>query len=183
MKTIKKSFKGAHLQIKYGTYTMRLDEMPLDIGYASDKVGVKGKNGKEHTIGGQNGKTQLIITAPFIDENLLKELREMEASLPNTAEHEVTASLVLAHELKNDLALAKFKQYTDKKEEFGDLYGVRLSGEPYERELTKAVFLISKDGALFYDEIAKDLSERFDQETLMRKIYAAQTCYTGKGCH
>ena len=34
-----------------------------------------------------------------------------------------------------------------------------------------------------YDEFVKELSEKFNLSTLLRKIFAAQTCYTGKGCH
>jgi len=163
---------------------MNLEDMPIDIGYASEKVSVKEKENNAHTIiGGQNGKTQLIITTPFIDESFLEELRSIEKELPNGGEHEVTASLILAHNLEDDLDVGKIKLYIDDKEEFSDFYGVKLSGEPYNGELTKAVILISKDGAVFYDEFLKDLEGRFNQETLMRKIYAAQTCYTGKGCH
>lgn len=171
------------MQVKYKTYTMRLEDMPLDIGYASDKVSVKDKDNNEHIIGGQNGKTQLIITAPFMDESLQKELQEIEKELPNGGDYEVSASLIFANDLKDDLNLAKFKLFIDDKEEFSDFYGVKLSGDPYGGELTKAIILISKDGAIFYDEFVGELDAKFNQETLMRKIYAAQTCYTGKGCH
>ena len=171
------------MQIRYKTYTMSLDDMPIDVGYASEKVSVKDKENNSHILGGQNGKTQLIITAPFIDDSLLEELQSIEKELPEGGEHEVTASLVLAHDLKDDLNMGKIRLYIDDKEEFSDFYGVKLSGEPYGGELTKAIILISKDGAVFYDDFKNDLEDKFNQETLMRKIYAAQTCYTGKGCH
>ncbi|MBU0631402.1 hypothetical protein KKA17_02040 [bacterium] len=171
------------MQIKFNTYTLRLEEMPLDIGYASEKISVKDKDGNEHILGGQNGKTQLIISAPFMDDDLLKELQEIEKELPSGGDYEVSASLIFAEDLKDDLNLAKIKLYIDYKEEFGDFYGAKLTGEPYDNKLTKAIILISKDGAIFYDEFVKDLNDKFSQETLMRKIYAAQTCYTGKGCH
>ena len=162
---------------------MHLKDLPLDIGYASEKVNVQDKEGNIHLIGGQNGKTQLIITTPFIDEALLEELRTIEKELPNGGEYEVNTSLILAHIVEDDLDLGKIKIYSDNKEEFSDFYGVKLSGKPYEGELTKALILISKDGAIFYDEFVTDLHHKFNQEMLQRKIYAAQTCYTGKGCH
>ncbi len=171
------------MQVRLNTSTMRLEDMPLDIGYASDKATLTGSDGKEHTIGGQNGKTQLIITAPFIDDALVKELEEIDAMLPKGGEYEVSAALVVASGSHEDPGLETFDFFIDSKEEFGDLYGVRLEGDPCGGELTKAVILISKDGAIFYDEFTRNLHDRFNADTLLRKIAAAQTCYTGKGCH
>lgn len=162
---------------------MRLEEMPLDIGYASDEVTLRGRDGKKHLIGGQNGKTQLIITAPFIDDAFIRELIEIDAMLPKGGDYEVTAALVVANDTHETPELESFDFFIDSEEEFGDLYGVRLEGEPCARELTKAVILISKDGAIFYDEFTANLHDRFNTDTLLRKIAAAQTCYTGKGCH
>ena len=163
---------------------MRLEEMPLDIGYASEVISVTDKESKkETTLGGQNGKTQILISVPFIDESVKEELKSIDKDLPSGGEYEVTASLILTKEPEDDLGLEKIKVYLDDKEEFADFYGTKLSGEPFENGLTKALILISKDGAIFYDDFVEDLGEKFNQETLARKIYAAQTCYTGKGCH
>ena len=162
---------------------MHLEELPMDIGYASEKVSVKNSDGNTQIICGQNGKTQLFITLPFVDEDIKKELQAIEKELPECGEHEVTAALIFANGTQEDLNLSRFERFVDDKGEFGDFYGVRLSGEPYDGQLTKAIILISKDGAIFYDEFVKDLGDFFNQEILMRKIFAAQTCYTGKGCH
>jgi peroxiredoxin len=67
----------------------------------------------------------------------------------------------------------------DVDEAFGDYYGVRLSN----KELAKSLFIISKDGAVFYHEILEDLSAPFNFDKALVKIAAAQNCYTGKGCH
>lgn len=165
------------------TSTMRLEDMPLDIGYASEKVTLKTKEGTSEVIGGQNGATQLIVTAPFIDDSFISELKTLEASLPSGGEHEVTATLIVSRDTHDAPALERFRFLIDSDEAFADWYGVRLSGDPLDGELTKALFIISKDGALFYDEFAKNLHDPFNAETALRKIYAAQECYTGKGCH
>lgn len=171
------------MQIQLNTSTMRLEELPLDIGYASEKVTLTDETGKTLTLGGQNGKTQLIVTAPFIDDSFISELKILEASLPSGGEHEVEASLVVADKTYDAPALERFRYLIDSDGEFGDWYGVRLSGDPCDGELTKALLIISKDGALFYDEFAANLHDPFNAETAIRKIYAAQECYTGKGCH
>lgn len=171
------------MQIESNGSIMRLEEMPLDIGYASEKVCLLDSAGKSQVIGGHNGKTQLIITSPQIDDTFIEELTSIDAMLPQGGEYEVTAALIVANDSHKDPQIDKFDFFIDTNSEFGDLYGVRLEGEPYGGELTKAVILVSKDGAIFYDEFMDDLSKRFNTDTLLRKIMAAQTCYTGKGCH
>jgi peroxiredoxin len=171
------------LQIQFKTSTMRLEDIPLDIGYASEQVTLTKEDGQTYDIAGQNGKTQLIITVPFINEPLITELKEIADLIPKEEKHEVTASLIVAKEGHQDPKLEGFDFLIDSKGEFGDWYGLRLVDGPLEGEFTKAVTLISKDGALFYDEYPANLDDPFKHDTLLRKIAAAQTCYTGKGCH
>lgn len=160
---------------------MQLEDLPLDIGYASEKVTLKTVEGADSTIGGQNGTTQLIVSAPFIDDTFIAELEAIDRALPDT--EDVSATLVVAGDAHAAPNLPHFRFLIDRDNEFADWYGVRISGAPLEGELTKALFVISKDGALFYDEFPKNLHDPFNAETAVRKIYAAQECYTGKGCH
>ena len=171
------------MQIQLNTSTMRLEEMPLDVGYAAEHVRVKNANGAKCAVGGQNGKTQLVITAPFIDDAFVKELRSIIERVPFGGAYEVTASLVVANGSHRDPGIENLDFLIDAEGEFADWYGVRLSGIPCDGELTKALFVISKDGALFYDDFPKNLHDPFNADTLLRKIAAAQECYTGKGCH
>lgn len=171
------------MQIQSNKYTMNLEELPLDIGYASQKVLMSDTNANECFIGGHNGKTQLFITAPCIDAAFIEELKSLSEILPKGGDYEVTAALIVAHDKHKNPCLEGIDFYIDANEEFGDFYGVRLLGEPYDKELTKALILVSKDGAIFYDEFSSHLGERFNLDTLYRKIAAAQLCYNGKGCH
>lgn len=155
----------------------------MDVGYASENVNLTDSEGNTHSLGGQNGKTQLIISAPFIDEALIDELKELDAMLPKGGDYEVTAALVVANDTHERPPLEGIDFFIDSEGEYGDFYGVRLVGEPYGGELTKAAILVSKDGAIFYDDFVENLQNRFNTDTLLRKIMAAQTCYTGKGCH
>ncbi len=171
------------MQVHLNTSTMRLEDFPMDVGYASEKVTLTDSEGKVHTIGGQNGKTQLIISTPFIDDAFIDELKELSEQLPKGGDYEVTAALVVANDTHTPPELGGIDFFVDSQEEYGDFYGVRLVGEPYGGELTKAAILVSKDGAIFYDDFVENLENRFNTDTLLRKIMAAQTCYTGKGCH
>ncbi|MDO8453658.1 MAG: hypothetical protein Q7S59_03700 [Sulfurimonas sp.] len=171
------------MQIKFKNQTMKLEDLPLDVGYASERVTLQDEKSNPHTIGGQNGQTQLFITTPFIDEVFLEELAQINEFLPQGGDFVVTATLIVANASHKNPNLEKINFLMDGEGEFGDFYGVRLLGEPYDFELTKALILISKDGAIFYDEFVKDLNDKFNLNTLLRKITAAQICYTGQGCH
>jgi len=173
------------MQIQFNTSTMHLKDMPLDVGYASEAVTLKDPQGKEHSIGGQKGKTQLLITLPFIDETFTNELKMIVNDLPKGAqgEYEVTSALIVANNTHKRPQIEGLDFFIDENKEFADYYAVGLSGEPCEGELTKALILVSKDGAIFYDEFSGNICDRFNMEALGRKILAAQQCYTGKGCH
>lgn len=171
------------MQIKYNTISVNLDDMPIDIGYASEKVDLKNSAGETFQIGGQNGATQLIVAVPFVNEELITQLKEIDSLLYINALGGITKALVVATNMHEIPVMEEWLVGYDYDEAFGDYYGVRLSGEVLNGELAKAIFIISKDGAVFHHEIPSDLNEPFNVEKSLLKIAAAQSCYTGKGCH
>jgi thiol peroxidase len=171
--------KESILQIVYNTSTLTLEDMPLDVGYASEKVDIKNSKGETFKIGGQNGATQLLISLPFIDETLLTQLKDFNTLLSVNALGGISKALVVANNKHELPALEEWLIGYDYDEAFGDYYGIRLSN----KELAKSLFIISKDGAVFYHEILSDLSEPFSIDKALAKIVAANSCYTGKGCH
>lgn len=169
--------------IRYNTLSVSLDDMPLDIGYASEKVDLKNSSGELFRIGGQNGGTQILITVPFIDESLLVQLHELDSFLYINALGGITKALIVATEKQDMPAMEEWLAGYDYDEAFGDYYGIRLSEGELGGEFAKALFVISKDGAVFYTEVLSDLNEPFSLDKVLLKITAAQSCYTGKGCH
>ena len=167
------------MQIIYNTSTLFLEDMPLDVGYASEKVNLKNHSDETFTIGGQNGFTQLLISAPFIDEALISQLYELDTLLSLNAMQGITKALVVANSKHKLPALEEWFSGYDYDEAYGDYYGVRLSN----KELAKTLVIISKDGAVFYHEILSDLNAPFSIDKALAKIVAANSCYTGKGCH
>jgi peroxiredoxin len=83
--------------------------------------------------------------------------------------------------LKN--RLEKFKIYFDCEDEFGGMYGTQIVSGTLEGMLTKALFLISKDGAIFYLDMPDDISKPLDLERLQVELNKAYVSYTGVGCH
>lgn len=167
------------MQIIYNTSTLSLDDIPLDVGYASEKVTLKNRSGESFTVGGQNGETQLLLSAPFVDDNLISQLHEIDTLLSLNALGGITKALVVATDKHTLPALKEWLVGYDYDEAFGDYYGIRLSN----KELAKTLFVVSKDGALFYHEILDDLNAPFSLEKALPKISASTNCYTGKGCH
>lgn len=167
------------MQITYDSSTLHLEDMPLDVGYASERIDLKNSTGEKFTIGGQNGSTQLFISAPFINDDLMTQLNELDALLSLNALGGITKALIVANETHTLPVSQEWLSGYDYDEAYGDYYGVRLSN----KELAKSLFIISKDGAVFYHEILADLNEPFSIDKALAKIVAANSCYTGKGCH
>ncbi len=161
---------------------MHLDEDPLDIGYASEKIKVNTYAGNEIEIGGQNGKTQLFLTLPNIDEKNLEELMFIKKNVLQSFDA-CNTYIITSKKYKNVFKDEKIQFTQDSEGEMGDFYGTRIADGELAGNQTKALILISKDGAIFYDEFLSDLTQTFNQDTLYRKLKAADECYTGKGCH
>jgi len=153
--------------------------MPLDVGYSSEKVNLKNHAEESFTIGGQNGFTQIILSTPFIDDALLAQLEEMDNLLGLNALSGITKALVVANPQHTNPQMEGWQFGIDTDEAFGDYYGVRLAN----KELAKTLFIISKDGAVFYHEVLSDLNAPFSIDKALAKIVAANSCYTGHGCH
>jgi len=167
------------VQIIYNASTLTLEDMPLDVGYASERVDLKNSAGETFRVGGQNGATQLLTSVPFIDDALIAQLHEIDTLLSLNALGGITKALIVANDQHALPALEEWLVGYDYDEAFGDYYGIRLSN----KELAKSLFIISKDGAVFYHEILDDLNAPFSFDKALVKISAAQSCYTGKGCH
>jgi len=169
------------MQVSLDTHTMRLEDMPLDEGYASEKIRAKDILGEEVEFGGQNGKTQIIISAPFLDKNNFNEFNtifeDKDLEMQDVEKFFIVSS-------KEDVKIAStMPLIVDENEMFGDEFGVRISDAPFKGKLTKSLFIISKDGAIFYEEVPTDLNTSFEVEKIYQKTMAALACYTGKGCH
>ncbi|MGZ5209072.1 MAG: hypothetical protein ACXWB0_08655 [Sulfuricurvum sp.] len=171
------------MQINYNTSTLYLEDMPLDIGYASEKVSLKNHKDETFTIGGQNGFTQLIFSIPFIDDEFLAQLKEIDTLLGLNALQGISKTLVVANPKHTNPQMEGWLFGIDTNEEFGDYYGMRIAKGELGGEFAKGLFIVSKDGALFYNEILNDLNTSFSLEKALPKIAAAMNCYTGKGCH
>lgn len=172
------------MRLSYHQDIVYLDAMPLDVGYAASRVEVVTLEGTSLLVGGQKPFTQLLISIPFMDAITCQALSEMALILKNTPSIEATLTLI-AHDAAvfKDAALNGFTLCVDALGEFGMEYSTRIATPPLKGALTKALFVITKDGALFYNELVTNLVLPFDTQKALLKLATAQSCYTGQGCH
>ncbi len=170
------------MKIIYKEREFTLEDEMLDVGYSAEKVELLTKDDKKVTVGGHTGRTQILVSLPFVDDGIKKELETIDAMLNDTAKAQIDAWVIGA----DDTVLAEvgfFRSGVDYDEAFGDYYGTRLLGGELDGKLTKSLFIIAQDGTLFYIDAPEDLGEPFNMERFQRQIVTALSCCDKKGCH
>ena len=71
----------------------------------------------------------------------------------------------------------------DINEEFANMYGTKIVSGTLENRLTKALFLIGKDGAIYHIDMPNNLSSPLDLYRIRTELNKAYQSYTGAGCH
>ena len=63
------------------------------------------------------------------------------------------------------------------------MYGTKIVSGTLENRLTKALFLIGKDGAIYHIDMPENLEKPLDLEKIRLALNKAYHSYTGAGCH
>ena len=79
--------------------------------------------------------------------------------------------------------LNKFQVFFDKEDDYGNMYGTKIEQGTLTNKLAKALFLISKDGAVFYVDMPEVIEKPLDMDRLHVELNKAYIAYTGVGCH
>ncbi len=130
---------------------------------------------------------QLFISIPFVSQPFLSEITALDRLLQ---ESQVPMRCFLILSVKTNRQqreeARKFKKLQlliDNEEEFGQMYGTQIISRAYKDLLYKALFLVSKDGAVFYVDMPKTLQEAFDLQRFIIEANKAYSTYDGTGCH
>ena len=135
-------------------------------------------------LGGHTGLTQVLVTLPGLDEMFVEALKTIEANVQ--PDPHVTLWVIMASEdprmdaVAGELSQFRFAIPAD--ETFAQEYGVTLSGGPWEGAFAAALFLVSKEGTLFYSEIPQDFDKGFDLTHFAFQAGKAYHSYNGEGC-
>lgn len=174
-------------KIKYKNETLKLCEDFIDIGYMAENYEAADIDGKTVEIrrSHPDKSMSLFISFPAL-EDFEPEILKIDKFLSNL---QVAVNCYLVFAKSNDLTAELAKKLTklipvfDTEDEFGPMYGTKLESGSLEGELTKALFLISKDGAVFYLQMPEDLEKEIDLDRLQVELNKAYVSYTGVGCH
>jgi peroxiredoxin len=174
--------------IIYNGQTNELTDDFIDIGYMAENIEVKDFFGKTKEIkrSDDKGSMTLLVSYPFVQNGFLEEILKLDKFISNI-QVDIHCYFIFSNECPEKTALKnrleKFKIVYDSEDDFGNMYGTKIVSGELEDKLTKSLFLISKDGAVFYLDMPQDLSKPFDIERLRIELNRAYVTYTGVGCH
>jgi peroxiredoxin len=175
-------------KIKYNEELLELTDDFIDIGYMAENIEVSSIEGevKEVKRSHSDNAMTLLVSFPTTEDTFVKEMLKLDEFMSHI---EVPIyCYFISSEDSDDIqliakALKKFEIVIDSEEEFGNMYGTKIVSGSLEDKLTKALFLISKDGAVFYLQMPDDMATPLDMERLKVELNKAYVTYTGVGCH
>ena len=174
--------------IKFHEEEMHLVEDYMDIGYMAENIEVEDIDQKIKTIkrSHSNKSMTLLVSCPTMGQPFSHDIERLEHFMRAIVVN-INCYFIFDSCTDNIVTMAKrFKKFEvvfDKDNEFGEMYGCRIVSGSLKERLTKSLFLISKDGAIFYLDIPQDLEQEFNLERLQIELNKAYTLYTGVGCH
>ena len=174
--------------ITYNGESFKLCEDFIDVGYMAENVDVKDISDTKYEIKRSHADKSmtLLISLPDLTECFLTEALQLDTFM---SEIQVPIHCYFIFDKKYEeletfsKQLKKFHAVYDYDEEFGNMYGTKIVSGSLENKLTKALFLISKDGAVFYLDMQEDLAQDLDLTKLKVELNKAYASYTGTGCH
>lgn len=170
------------MKLTFNNETFTLDTDPAEVGYAAERFQALTFQGKKVTIGGHTGKTQVIFALPSTDCPQYKQVEELDKNV--TAGELAEMWLVFSTQEGNLEAatLNHFVSAVPTDEIFAEEYGVLAEEGPLAGKMVPTLFVVSKEGTLFYREIPEDLNQPFNEKKFHGTIGKALKVYTGVGC-
>ncbi|WP_320035621.1 hypothetical protein ACMC56_00390 [Campylobacterota bacterium DY0563] len=166
----------------YKNEEFKITDEIIDIGYMAEDVDVENIEGQEFTIkkASPDRTIQIFISFPNFED--FKEEIESFDNFMNDSKVEINTYLFFNKEIE----LPKLKRIIpvfDVNDEFGEMYGTKIVSGSMENKLTKALFIIGKDGAIYHIDIPEDLEKPLDMERVRVELNKVYQSYTGVGCH
>jgi hypothetical protein len=101
----------------------------------------------------------------------------------NDAKVEIFTYIIFDKKIDFDYKFKKILLVFDINEDYGNMYGTKIINGTLENCLTKALFLVGKDGAIYHIDMPEDLSKPLDMERIRIELNKVYQSYTGVGCH
>lgn len=154
----------------------------IDIGYMAENFDVIDVNGEEFTVNrNSNRNLQILLSFPSFEE-FKDEIIEFD-ELINEAKVDIFIYLIFNKKIDFNYEFKKLIPIFDENNEFGDIYGTKIVSGSLKDKLTKALFLIGKDGAIYHIDMPLNLEKPLDIQNVKYALNKAYQSYTGVGCH
>jgi peroxiredoxin len=170
-------------KLTYKNEQLELTDDFVDIGYMADNFDALDINKNEISIkrASPNRNIQLFISFPSFDE-FSKEIIDLDEFIAG-AKIDIFAYIIFNENTHISYEFKKLIPIFDTNEEFGNMYGTKIVSGTLENRLTKALFLIGKDGAIYHIDMPENLEKPLDLEKIRMALNKAYQSYTGAGCH
>jgi peroxiredoxin len=172
--------------IIYKNETMNLIDDAMEEGYMAQAIHVNMPDDQKCIIKRSHGDTTMTILYSVPNLEFRSEILELDSFLA-PLQVPVKTYLLLNQKTKEiddfQNKLKRLEIVYDTYDEFGTWYGTKITNGSLEGALCKSLFLISREGAIFYVDMPFDLSEAISIERLHAALNKAYTIYTGVGCH
>ena len=170
-------------KIIYKNEEMKLTDEFIDIGYMAENFDLININNEEITIkkASPNRNIQLFLSFPNFDD-FSEEIIAFDEFISG-AKIDIFVYLIFNEKINLSYDFKKIIPIFDINEEFANMYGTKIVSGTLENRLTKALFLIGKDGAIYHIDMPSNLDSPLDLERIRAELNKAYQSYTGAGCH
>ncbi len=148
----------------------------VNVGDKAPEVVVVGKDLSEITVGGANGKKQIIVVVPSLDTPVCaaetRKFNEEAAKIDNASVTVVSMDLPFAmgrfcttEGIENLSVGSDFRN-----KDFANAYGVLVADGPLAGVTCRAIFVVGEDGIVTYKEIVPEITAEPDYESALNAI-------------
>lgn len=164
------------MNAKFQGNPVKLTGQEVRVGDNAPSVTLKGKDLNPVVVGGKKDKIQIINVVPSLDTPVCaiqaKTFNQKAAQNPDVEVFVVSVDLPFAQGrfcstegIENLQVLSDFS-----KKEFGEKYGVLIGDSALEGLLTRAVFVVDKDGKVVHREICEEITNEPNYEAALNAL-------------
>ncbi|WP_419771001.1 MAG: hypothetical protein ACNI3C_04205 [Candidatus Marinarcus sp.] len=170
-------------KITYNNEEFDLIDEFIDTGYMAEDIDAIGIDGEELPIRKASPNRSIQIFLSFPSFEAFKEEIIAFDNFMDDAKVEIFTYLLFNEKIEIPYTFKKIIPAFDINCDYASMYGTQIVSGSLENKLTKALFLIGKDGAIYHIDMPSDLNDPFNMERIRVELNKVYQSYTGVGCH
>ena len=160
----------------------------INVGDKAPEVKVVAKDLSEVTVGGAQGKTQIVVVVPSLDTAVCAaETRRFNVEAAKVENATVTVvSMDLPFAMGRFCTTEGIENLTVgsdfRNKDFANAYGVLIADGPLAGVTCRAIFVIDAEGIVSYKEIVPEITSEPEYEAALAAAKPASACCGGGHC-